>query len=349
MKKVEQYTINPMEANYIDLEKDIYLEALNKDNIYKEYLYSLFYDAELNKKVTSEKIVEELNQIKNARILPILTSSDSDKSLLYESIRAGIQNQVCLLIPLCPIDERILHHIYNCFIEEFGLEILDNLSPNSKKIRKNDVIKALIEYQHSSTKKDLLRKWFLNFLTEEEEMTLGMSTSIIDDENSLEMIKYMCESFKAPVLLFFEDIELINHKYGAEYGEKWGVKAETVFLNILYSLFTKISNVVIILPCIKTSWIELLKFSNESLLSVLEPEFEFFDFEGLKRKIMIIMDLYWLRNKIRPPGNPFFPLNEALLETLFKKSNGNLKKFFILCIKSIQEILDGEKLPAAID
>jgi len=338
-----------MEANYIDLEKGIYLEALNKDDIYKEYLYSLYNYAEVNRKVIRQKVVEGLYQIKSSRIVPILTSSDSDMIILYESIKAGIQNQVCVLIPLCPIEEKVLHHIYNCFIEEFGLEILDILKPNLKKIRKNDAIKALIEYQNNSVNRGLLGKWFLDCLTKEEEMKLGMRTSIRDDENSLEIIKAMCASFKAPVLLFFEDIELISQKYGGEYEEKWGVKAATVFLNTLHSLFTKISNIVIILPCIKTSWNELLKFANTSLLSILDPQIEFFSFEKLKRKIIIVMEIYWLRNKIRPPINPFFPLNEVILESLFEKSNGNIKKFFVLYVKSIQEIIEGESPPAEID
>ena len=93
------------------------------------------------------------------------------------------------------------------------------------------------EYQQDSSKKDLLRRWFLDNLTYEEELMLGMSTNIRDDENSLEMIKYFCESFEDAVFLIFEDIELINQIYGEQYGERWGTKAETTFLNAFYSFF----------------------------------------------------------------------------------------------------------------
>ena len=61
------------------------------------------------------------------------------------------------------------------------------------------------------------------------------------------------------------------------------------------------------------------------------------------------MDFYWLQNRIRPPSNPFFPLDEDLLETFLEESQGNLKKFFILWIKSVEEILLGKKAPAEID
>lgn len=349
-----------MKAPYSDIEKDIYLKALNKNNIYKEYLYSLSDEGdnsvEQYEKVPIKKIVnliKNLNsQIKKdnkSHILPILTSLDSDKVYLYDSIKAEFQSQIIIYIPLCPIEESIFYHIYNCFIEDLGLEILEMVNPNSSSLRRSKVIRALHEYQQDSSKKELLRRWFLDNLTKEEELTLGIDT-IRDDENSLEMIKCICNSFKDPLLLFFEDVELINQKYGKEHGERWGNKAESAFLNTFYSFFTEIRNVLIILPCNKGLWNELLEFSNVNLRSVLKlSKIEFFDLEGLKRKITKVMDFYWRQNKIQPPKNAFFPLNEDLLETLLEKSHGNLKKFFILWIKFIEEILLGKKAPAEID
>jgi len=330
---------------------------LKNHNIFKEYLYSLFDDVDNSvgeyKKVSFKKIVNLINNLnyqikrdKSTHILPILTSSNSDKVYLYDSIKAEVQNEICLYIPLCPIDERILYHIYSCFIEDLGLEILDCLDPYSSNLRKNEAIRALREYQQDSTKQELLKLWFLDSLSNGEGIRLGMNTNINEDENSLEMIKCICNSFEDAVLLYFDDIELINQKYG----KISGIRAETVFLSVIYSFFIEIRNVLIILPCIKTSWNELLKFSNVDLLSVLESnELEFFDLEGLKRKIMKVMDFYWFQNRIRPPTNAFFPLNEELLERFFEKSHGDLKKFFVLCIKTIDEILLGRRSPAEIE
>jgi len=350
-----------MKAPYIDLEKDIYLKNLDKKKIYKEYLYSLSDEgdnsADKYERVSIKKIVNlikslnyQIKKDKRPHILPILTSSDSDKVYLYDSIKAEFQSEVILYIPLCPIDENILYHIYSCFIEDFGLEILEMVSPNSSSLRRSKAIRALREYQKDSGKKELLRRWFLDNLTSEEELTLGIRTKVRNDENSLEMIKCISDSFEDPVLLFFEDIELIRQKYVEEYGERLGIKAETAFLNTFYSFFTEIRNVLIIIPCNKGLWNELLEFSNVNLRSVLElSKIEFFDLEGLKRKITKVMDFYWHQNRIRPPENAFFPLNEDLLESFLEKSHGNLKKFFVLWIKSIEEILVGKKIPAEID
>jgi len=57
-----------MWANYVDLEKGIYLEALKNHNVYKEYLYSLFDDVDNSvgeyKKVSFKKIVNLINNLK---------------------------------------------------------------------------------------------------------------------------------------------------------------------------------------------------------------------------------------------------------------------------------------------
>ncbi|KKN44800.1 hypothetical protein LCGC14_0689370 [marine sediment metagenome] len=354
-----------METKHVDIEKAIYLKTLNKNNVYKEYLFSLFDEVDNTvedcKKFTFKEIV---NIIKNlnyqtkksnrSQILPILVSSDSEKEKLYNSIKEEFQNQIVLYIPLCPIEVRIYYHICSCLIEDLGLEIFETMNLNSIKFRqnldKNDAVRALLKYQQYSIKKDLLRRWLLgDELNEEEKKRLGLMTSISEDKNSLEIIKCICDSFEEPVLLFFDDIELINQKYGEEHGERLGRVAELVFLNTFISFLAEIKNTVIILPCIKTSWKVLLNFSNNDLRSILESsKIEFFDLEGLKRKIMKVMDFYWLQNKIRPPTNPFFPLNDDSIEKFFKKSRGDLKKFFTLCIKTIEDILLEKKAPAQI-
>jgi len=353
--------ISPMETKYVDIEKSIYLKTLNKHNVYKEYLFSLFDDVDNSvgdcKKFSFKEIVNIIKKInyqtkknKRSQILPILISSDSEKEDLYNSIKEEFQSQIRLYIPLCPIDVRIFYHICSCLIEDLGIEIFETINLNSIKFRQNDAVRALLEYQKDSINRDLLRRWFLgDKLNKEDKKRLGLRTSISEDKNSLEIIKCICDSFEEPVLLFFDDIELINQKYGEEYGERWGRTAELVFLNTFISFLTEIKNTVIILPCIKTSWNVLLNFSKDNLRSLLESrKIEFFDLEGLKRKIMKVMDFYWLQSNIRPPPNPFFPLNDDSIEKFFEKSQGELKKFFTLCIKAIEEIIRGKTIPAEI-
>ncbi len=347
------------------MENLIYLEALNKNNVYKEYLLSLYDDVDDSvddcipfsfKEIIN--IIKNLNyqakKYKRSQLLPILISSDLEKENLYNSIKEVFQNQGVFYIPLCPIDVRIYYHIYSCLIEDFGLDILKNINLNSLKfgqgLEKTDVIRALLKFKQDFDDMDVLDRWFLGDMLNKEELTsLGISKPISDDKNSLELISYICNSFEEPIMLFFEDIELIYQKYGEEYEERWGRGAQYKFLNVFNLFLEKIRNVVNILPCLKTSWNVLLKFSNHNLRSVLDlNKIEFFDLEGLKRKIIKVMDFYWLQSKIRPPINPFFPLSVDLIERFFKRSNGDLKRFFTLCIKTMEDVQQRKQAPAQI-
>ena len=122
-----------MEPEQLELENVIYLEALRKNNVYKEYLLSLYngLDDSLDDCIpfSLKEIIDiiinlnyQAKKFKRSQILPILISSDLEKEDLYNSIKARFQNQKLVYIPLCPIDVRIYYHIYSCLIEELGLE-----------------------------------------------------------------------------------------------------------------------------------------------------------------------------------------------------------------------------------
>jgi hypothetical protein len=350
-----------MESDYVDLEKKIYLEALNNQNIYKEFLYTLFEELDSSsedyRRVMFQRIADLIGHlnfsIKNdrgTRIIPILTSSDSDKVLLYDLIKEEFHNQELIYIPMCPREVRVLYHIYSSIIEDLGIKVLDTIELNSQKQIRSDATKALQKFQRGSDEEGLAKRWFLDDLTKEEESKLGVNSSITDDENSFEMIKSICDSSKEPIFLFIEDIELINHEYGAIDGKKTGITAEKRFLEILYEFFLEMKNILIIVPCVNSLWKELLSFTNQSFFSILDSnQLEFFDLSWLKRKIIKLMDTFWLKNAIKPPGNPFFPLDERLIEQSFDKSHGNLKKFYSLCIRALEDIVEGRRTPAEID
>lgn len=341
-----------MESDLADVEKDIYLEVLSKHTIYKEYLYSLSdsvsENVEGNNKFSLVKITNFIKRLtidskrgKRSCILPILISIDSHKTYLYDRIKEKFQNYELFYIPICPLGVRIFYHVYNCLFEELGTAIFEQVDLTPYEVINNDVIKALFEYQQESNRRHLLERWFYEEeLNEQEKKELGLSTKISDDQNSLAIIKLICTSFENIVLFFFDDVELIYQKYGEEQGDKCGEKAEIEFLDALNTFFGEVKNAIIIIPCFKESWKILLKYSNNYFRNVLESsKIEFFDLEGLKRKIIKVMDFYWLENKIRPPENPFFPLNADLVENIFEQSQGSIKKFFNLYMGKIEEIL----------
>jgi hypothetical protein len=351
-----------MESNLIDVEKNIYLETLRRRRIFKTYLASLndivskMEDGD--NKVSIGRIVNiitnfdrDSTKLKQAHLLPILTSSELKKSHLYDILKENIKNNVFIYIPICPIYVRIFYHIYNCLIEELGLEILEKIKLKPQNTVNNEVFKALYEYQRISKQNKLLKRWFLDDkLTINEKSELRIKSNISDDVNSLEMLKLICNSFEENVIFFFDDIELINEKYGQENGVEWGEKAQIVFLEALGSLHIELKNVTILIPCLKKLWNSLLKYSNNYLRNLLESKnIEFYDLEDLKKKMMKVMDFYWIQSNLRPPANPFFPLSDKMIESFFEHSKGNLKHFFSLLIKNIDDILSGDILPESLD
>ncbi len=343
-----------MESNLIDVEKNIYLETLGRRGIYKTYLSSLIdiiSKTEIgDNKVSSWGILNIIKRLNNdskkeqsSHITPILTASDAKKNYIYNILKDKFPTQIVLYIPICPIYVRIFYHVYNCLIEELGFEIIDIINLDPQAIGQYDIYKAIYKYQQKSDNYDLVKRWFYeDKLNYNEKRELGLSTNISDDTNSLEIIKLITESFKNKLLFFFDDIELINEKYGKQYGNKWGEKAQVVFLNTLTSLYKEVKNIIILLPCTKESWQALLSYSNNYLRNLLESEkIDFYDLEELKRKISKVMNFYWIQNNMRPPANLFFPLNDDLLEAFFEQAQGNLETFFNLSINRIEDILSG--------
>lgn len=350
-----------METEFVDIEEAFYLETLKQNHVYKEFLFNLNDDEDYSvvdiKRVSIKKIINivkslniQIKERKKAHLIPILTISESEKSYLYDSIKDKFQDQIILQIPLCPTHVRVFYHIFSSLLEDLGLEVLETVNLETNKYNKIDAINLLMDSGKFITENGLIKKWFLgDELTFEEKIQIGVTSDVFDDENSLEMIKCISDSFKDPILLFFDDIESIYHKYGEDYGEKWGPISEMEFLKKFYQFFLEIKNTVIFLPCIKRLWNNLLFFSNRSLRSELELNFiYFYNLEGLKKKILKVMDCYWLQNNVRPPSNPFFPLNDELLEILFEKSFGNIRKFFFLYVKTITNILDGNDTPTGL-
>jgi hypothetical protein len=324
-----------------DIEKTIYLNILKKSNDYRKQLEFEIFNVYQNKtsilkiKKSLTNFIQNTQYDKISRILPILVTSKSVKVDLFDLIKDEIQQGRLVYVPNPPASVSIFNHLYNCFIEEFGLNFLEEIS---KKIqthpKRNQCEKAFI-HLHNEKKKDLVIRWFLGEeLSIQDKETLGFKNEIDTDENSFEMIKIIGNYSDKVILLYIDDIELPYEKYGES--------AEIKFLESLKRVHHDVKQLVIILICLKESWPKILKLADESFRSILGPEIEFYDLVQLKGLITKTMDNYWLKNGIKPPINQYFPLNEKLINTFFKKTEGDIKNFLKLCIETIDKIIASE-------
>ncbi|MFX1407418.1 MAG: hypothetical protein ACFFBW_10700 [Promethearchaeota archaeon] len=326
-----------------DSENSIYINILKKSTDYKTLLNFENFEGYITKTSITKirkaltNFIQNIKHDKISRILPILVSSKFEKVRLLDLIEVKLQDARMVYVPSPPASEHIFYHIYNCLIEELGLNILDEISNKiqTENVRRSRCVRAIIDYIHNEEKKNVVMRWFLGEkLSNSEKNMLGFKDNIEADDISLEMIKLIGNFSNEVILLYFDDIELPY----TEFGEF----AERKFLETLKRLNRDVKQLIIILICSRNSWPKILKLADQTLSSILGPEMEFYDLSEVKKLISSAMDEYWLKNDIKPPINQFFPLNEKLINEFFKQSDGEIRPFLKAYIEGIRKIISGE-------
>ena len=326
-----------------DTENSVYIDILKKSTDYNKFLNFENFEGYITK-ASINKISKALtNFIQNtkydkiSRILPILVSSEIEKVKLFDLIKVKVQDGRIVYIPSPPAPDHIFYHIYNCLIEEFGLNILEEVSKKiqTENVRRSRCVRAITDYFHNEEKKEAVTRWFLGEeLSISEKNILGFKNNIEADDSSLEMIKLIGSFSNEVILLYFDDIELPYENHG-EF-------AETKLLESLKRLHHDVKQLIIILICSRKSWPKILNLADESLSSILGPEMEFYDCSQVKGFISNAMNEYWLKNGVKPPINQYFPLNEKLINIFFEQSEGEIRNFLKLYIEAISKIISGE-------
>ncbi|TFG19093.1 MAG: hypothetical protein EU529_16750 [Promethearchaeota archaeon] len=264
-------------------------------------------------------------------------------------------------VPSPPASIRVLLHVYTCIIEEIGPEILNSVS--EKLIKKwggekkglfqkpkideviqmgirefpgifADCVKALVTYQLDKNKKALAERWLLGEDLEAEELKeLGINSVIEEDDICLAMIKIITENLDDVLILYFDELESPYRMHGEA--------AEMKLLEILKRLYNEVKGLVIGIAVLKEIWPRVLEIADAPLRSRMEPEQELkpFSLNDLKIFFSKTMETFWDDNNLNPPLYPLFPLNEKLIEMIFKKTNGNPRNSIKLCRKFIDKVV----------
>ena len=324
-----------------------YMDILKKSSSYKDLLdfneiNNLIIQNSIN------RIIKKLNNIINqtsydnaSRIIPIIISSGIDHSPLYYILKNIVHNWKIIHIPNPPVDVRIFFHIYTCIIEELGLEILLDISLNSvKKKIAHTCVKIVRIYSLSDNRREVAMRWLLGeYLNAQELSYLNIKFDIKDDDISLEMIKLISENTDNILVLYFDEIEGAYKNYGEEAEE-----AKRKILESIKRLHHYIKKLSIIIINSKELWAKILDLAGPSLSSTLEQELEIkpFNLIDFKKFVANSMEIYWKKNNVIPPSNPFYPLNEKLIEIFFHETKGNPRLFVKFCNKFIEKIIKEE-------
>ncbi|MHA1733544.1 MAG: hypothetical protein ACTSU5_16475 [Promethearchaeota archaeon] len=270
-------------------------------------------------------------------------------------------------VPSPPAPIRILLHVYTCMIDEIGADILgvvahklvERWGGKKKKhlglfgkadieeviqagIREYpgvfaDCVKALCIFELDKDRKPLAERWLLGEDLDEDELdTIGINSVIEDDDICLAMIKLFTSNMDRVIVFYFDELESPYRTHGQE--------AEMRFLETLKRLYNEVQNIVIVAAILKEIWPRILEIADQALRSRMEPELELKPFTLADSKLYFAkaMEKFWNDNNLNPPLYPLFPLNDAILETIYKKTNGNARDLIKLCRMFVDRIVDGE-------
>lgn len=323
-----------------DIEEKRYINILRESKDYKLLLeyetckayFNNIFMAKISKVLAN--LIQNTKYDKVSRIIPILVSPEIENIQLFELLKTSTKDGKIVYVPSPPPSIDMYYHIYNCVIEEFGVPLLEEISRQlqTKEIRRNRCVRVITDYFHDKTKKDAVIRWFLGEeLSPSDKTTLGFEESIRMDDNSLEMLKLVGNFSQEVLLLYIDDLE-------SSY-ENIGELAEIKFLESIKRLHHDVKQLVIIIICSKNLWPKILQLADESFNSILGPELEFYTLSQLKEFIKKVMEEYWVKNRVSPPSNPYFPLNEPLINIIIQKIKGDLRKFFKLYQETISKII----------
>jgi hypothetical protein len=308
-----------------DTEDSIYLDFLRDSAGFKALFKFENFKAYLTKssilkinKVLSN-FIQNVRYDKMSRILPILISYKQDTIFLFNMLKDGIKNCRIVYVSSPPESMDIINHVYTSLIEELGLNLLKEVSDKiqNQNLRRTRCVRVLTTYFRDKDEKEY------NILDFENEVQVT--------ENSFELLKLIGAFSNEVILLYFDDIETPYEKYGD--------KAERMLLESIKRLHYDVRQLIIILICSRKSWHKILRIADESFISILGPELEFYDISHLKRYITKIMDEYWLEVGVKPPINQYFPLTEKLIEGFFDQSEGDIRKFLGLYVEAIDTVI----------
>ncbi|TFG24942.1 MAG: hypothetical protein EU533_01630 [Promethearchaeota archaeon] len=332
---------------YSELEKTRNTQYLNILKEFPEYR-TLFKFEKFNEAIAKTSIfrintvlsnlIQNTKYDKITRPLPVLVSSEIESTQLFDILKAKVQDGRLIHVPSPPESVGIFYHVYNCLIEEFGLDVLEEISEKiqSQNLPKRGCVKAITEYLHDEDKKDAVIRWFLGEKLSIDEKNLLRLEDIEADDKSLEMIKLISNVSNEVLLLYFDDIELPYKQHGEH--------AEIKFLEALKRLQRDVKQLVILLICSRKLWPTILNLTDGAFSTILGPQMEFYDFSQIKVYIAQVMDGYWKNNGMNLPENKYFPFNEKLLDLFFEQSDGNIRKFLKIFITMLDKIVSGAAL-----
>ncbi|MFX0103666.1 MAG: hypothetical protein ACFFCS_29155, partial [Candidatus Hodarchaeota archaeon] len=329
------------------------------------------------RKAVDRKIMEMIDQTskdRGTKFLPVVGDTGTGKTHAYWALK-DLENSIekpnwtIVYIPSPPAAIRIILHIYTCIISEIPdaidiaarslIERYDSEGDDMEAILEKaiaehpgifaDCVKAFIIYwlDQDATRKNFARRWLLGEVLEEEELAeIGIHSVIDQDDVSLALIDIIAENLEIGesgqarrnkvLVLFFDEFESPYRMNGEE--------AERKFLDGLYKLFSTLKDTLIIGAVHSVMWPKILAITRTDFKSEMEPSVEIkpFTSDDMRSWMKKSQKFFWELQNLEPPGNLAFPLNEMVLNYIFKRAGGNPREIIKLVNIFSERVAHGE-------
>jgi len=262
------------------------------------------------------------------RIIPILGDAGYGKTHMFWSLRRKLTD--CLVVYVSPpsAPERVIPHFYFCLLRELGLDLLQKLAEyvfSKYETFEEAILKHpgpetwIIQALHALTKNNpslqkQAKKWFAGIATGQAQVP--EESLLEDDELALAALRVLLSYLDLSTVFFVDELETTYLSYGPE--------AQVRFLERIKRIYNECKNHVIILACITELYDRILELASPSIQGRMERPVLLRRFvrEDIDSFVKAVLEDYWTENGLDVPS-PHFPLSEADLDRVTKKSRGN--------------------------
>ncbi|NVM02695.1 MAG: hypothetical protein HWN67_10185 [Candidatus Helarchaeota archaeon] len=194
------------------------------------------------------------------------------------------------------------------------------------------LIKVFIYLGSGTTfEREIALKWLKKeSLTAKELKKLGIKSNDFTEKEYEEIFKIITTYIGKPLILFFDDIEYYQL-----------LEKERELAELINSLYKNLNSVLIILTSLTGSW----SYFKNLFETVLKKDFKNikslnnFTEKNVQNFYKKSMGEFWKKNKLKPPQDPLYPLDDKILRIIHLRSKGNPRLVKKMLKESIEQEL----------
>ncbi len=320
-----------------------------------------------------EQALTDIDETRVSKVVSVLGENGVGKSHLFWALRKKFYAQANFIYVPAPVSKKsTLFDMYTRFVEGLGedrvREILANIASNwgsrykiygifrttdvDSVIRRaikleamgktmnpylEDCIKAIIKFDLDPENRALAERWIFGEPMDFAELqVLGVERNMKEEETIFAMMKLLIESMEEALVLFLDELE--KPFQTPDISLEGGVADEhprNIF-EIINKLINETTNVLAILSTNSNDWDRVKEHVPPQLLEKIGMNLTFrpFTFEEFRQLYLEILRKYWFDLEVGIIQDPFYPLNQKILEEIFQKGKANPRE----CLRILKKV-----------